>query len=158
MPAEKRRDTKTKNPHGKACPGNNQYRSVSSFLLVVLPREKRVGIRSFLQAGTVKENDFGPHQNGAFRAVFLPRGCAAIQRPEGAKKPRRKACSTRRESVLSGAWGDPNKQRRDIQKDIAVHCLHTFYESPPGTSCGFGNFFCFRMVDSLTCIPVCAII
>ncbi len=85
MPAEKRRDTKTKNPHGKACPGNNQYRSVSSFLLVVLPREKRVGIRSFLQAGTVKKT-ISVHIR---TARFAPFFCRADVRQSSDRRERK---------------------------------------------------------------------
>lgn len=43
------------------------------------------------------------------------------ERLEGAKT-RRRACSQKCEASFAGAWGVPDQQFRNIQKDIPKHC------------------------------------
>ena len=40
------------------------------------------------------------------------------ERPKGAEKPRRQACSTGRSAASPGLGGNPNQRFRNIQKDI----------------------------------------
>lgn len=42
--------------------------------------------------------------------LVLPARMCWNERPEKAEKPRRQPCSTGRENVRSGVWGDPNKR------------------------------------------------
>ena len=54
------------------------------------------------------------------------------ERPPGAKKPRRKACSTGRGSGQSGTFGAPNK-RPAISKRISLVIACPFYRNVPIT-------------------------
>ena len=61
--------------------------------------------------------------NGEKRPGLPARTCRK-ERPEGAEKPRRQACSTGRENVRSGVWGNPNK-RIGVSKRISryIACI-----------------------------------
>lgn len=55
-------------------------------------------------------------------------GEVRLQATNGSAKPRRKACSTRRENGQSGVWGNPNK-RAVIFKRISPHIACATYET-----------------------------
>ena len=66
----------------------------------------------------------GAHLIGAKCAPYFLRGCAGKSDQRERQKPRRQACSTGRENVRSGVWGNPNR-RIGISKRISryIACL-----------------------------------
>ena len=59
------------------------------------------------------------------RPFFFSARMCRTRRPTGAEKPRRKACSTGRQSGPVRGLGRPQPAFRNVQKDIPKHCWPT---------------------------------